>query len=189
MRYSRSETAAKHEKILQAAARMFREQGFGSVSVAQIMQSAGMTHGAFYAHFSSKDALAAEAVGHAMAQLDEQRQAPLDQSDPLAAFSESYLTAQHRDDPGNGCAIAALGPSIARNPKIAGPFTEQIQQSLARLAPHIDGVTAEQGRRQAIHTLSTAVGAMIIARAVSDPALSDEILASARDSLSQAGSE
>lgn len=184
MRYPPGETAEKHQKILDVASRMFRERGIGSVSIAEIMKAAGLTHGAFYAHFPSKDALAAEAVGHAMEKSESERQCRVGEGDPLLSFAESYLTEAHRDNPGDGCTIAALGPSVARNPDIAGPFTDQVKLSFAHLAAGSDQRSPDEARRKAIHAVSAAVGAVIIARAVDDPALSDEVLESVRKSLS-----
>src|SRR5580704_9669948 len=109
MRYPASETAEKHEKILTQAARLFRERGFDGAGVADIMKAAGLTHGAFYAHFPSKEALEVEAMGQAFAQSDRRiYKLTADASDPKSAFLDSYLSVAHRDRPGAGCAIAAL---------------------------------------------------------------------------------
>src|SRR5271156_369526 len=116
MRYPASETAEKHKRILTEAARLFRERGFDGAGVADIMQAAGLTHGAFYAHFPSKDALEAEAVEQAFAQSDRKiYKLTANADDPKSAFLDSYLSVAHRDHPGSGCAIATLGPEVARD--------------------------------------------------------------------------
>ena len=132
MRYPASETAEKHEQILTEAARLFRERGFAGAGVAEIMKAAGLTHGAFYAHFPSKGALAAEAVARAFAQSEDRIYASAtDATDPRRAFLDSYLSSAHRNRPGEGCAIAALGPEIARDPAVRGPFTTEVKRMIA----------------------------------------------------------
>jgi TetR/AcrR family transcriptional regulator, transcriptional repressor for nem operon len=111
MRYSASQTTKKHEKILKEAARLFRERGFDGAGVAEIMKAAGLTHGAFYAHFASKEALEAEAVERAFVQSDNRIYAlTANTRDPKRVFLDNYLSAAHLDHPGSGCVIAALGP-------------------------------------------------------------------------------
>jgi TetR/AcrR family transcriptional repressor of nem operon len=183
VRYPAEETAARHERILDEAARLFREQGFGGVGVAEVMRAAGLTHGAFYAHFASKDALAAagteRAVSGTLAHLEAALRAP----DPEAAFVRGYLSAAHREHPGGGCAIAALGPEVARHRAARAPFTAQVRKVLDTIAGGFRVRRDRRARAHAIHLLSTLVGAMVLARAVDDPALSDEILAAARETL------
>ena len=111
MRSPASQTTKKHEKILKEAARLFRERGFDGAGVAEIMKAAGLTHGAFYAHFASKEALEAEAVERVFAQSDNRIYAlSANARDPKRVFLDNYLSAAHRDHPGSGCVIAALGP-------------------------------------------------------------------------------
>jgi TetR/AcrR family transcriptional repressor of nem operon len=184
MRYPPTETAEKHEKILKEAARLFRERGFGGVGVAEIMKAAGLTHGAFYAHFPSKEALEAEAVECALTQSDRRVDAlTAEGSDPKRAFLDRYLSAAHRDDPGSGCAIAALGPEIARDSSGRKPFTQRVKYMIDGMAGRFQWKPKSAARRKAIHLLSAAVGALVLARAVDDPRFSDEILDSVRDSL------
>ncbi|MBU0724307.1 MAG: TetR/AcrR family transcriptional regulator [Alphaproteobacteria bacterium] len=190
MRYSAKETAEKHERILTEAARLFRERGFAGAGVAEIMQAAGLTHGAFYAHFPSKEALASAALTHAFEQTNARRQA--DTGDPKQAFLDRYLSVAHRDRPGAGCAIAALGPEVARDETSRAPFTEQVTQMIDDMSERFTWGDArdaagqkDRSRQNAIHLLSSAVGALILARAVNDPELSEEILASVRDSLAE----
>jgi TetR/AcrR family transcriptional repressor of nem operon len=147
------------------------------------MEAAGLTHGAFYAHFPSKDALEAEAVDRAFAQADSSVYAlTATVSDAKRAFLESYLSGAHRDHPGTGCAAAALGPEIARDSAARKPFTQRVKHMIDGMACRFQW-KRRNARRNAIHLLSAAVGALILARAVDDPQLSDEILGSVRDSL------
>lgn len=184
MRYPASETAERHERILTEAARLFRERGFDGAGVADIMKAAGLTHGAFYAHFPSKDALETEAMEQAFAQSGRQiYKLTANASDPRSAFLKSYLSAAHRDHPGSGCAIAALGPEVARDSATRRPFTQQVKRMIEGMAGRFRWRRKTAARRDAIHLLSAAVGALVLARAVDDRELSDEILASVRDSL------
>src|SRR5215472_2350557 len=115
MRYPQKETAAKHDRIVKEASRLFRERGFENVGVAEVMQAAGLTHGAFYAHFNSKQELKAAAVAYgqrvSLGRL--QRTGHKDSKGPYAA--ERYLSQWHRDNPGDGCTMAALGQEVARS--------------------------------------------------------------------------
>ena len=132
MRYPASQTAKKHERILKEAARLFRARGFDGAGVAEIMKAAGLTHGAFYAHFASKEALEAEAVERAFAQSDTRIYAlTTNTRDPKRAFLDSYLSAGHRDHPGSGCVIGALGPEIARDSSARTPFRRGCGSSTA----------------------------------------------------------
>lgn len=184
MRYPAAETAARHDRVLAEAARLFRERGFEGVNVAAVMRAAGLTHGAFYAHFDSKDALAAAAAERALGEMLGHVARAAAAPDPEGAFAAGYLDPAHRDAPGAGCAIAALGPEVARHPEARGPFT----RTLGRV---VDAMAAAFGRRRdpaedrarALATLSTLVGALVLARAVDDPALSDEVLAAARTAI------
>jgi TetR/AcrR family transcriptional regulator, transcriptional repressor for nem operon len=184
MRYPASQTAEKHERILREAARLFRERGFDGAGVSDIMKAAGLTHGAFYAHFPSKDALEVEAVESAFAQSDNRVYAlTANAGDPKRAFLDGYLSAAHRDHPGSGCVMAALGPEIARDSAARTPFTRRVRQMIEGMAGRFRWKRKAAARRNAIHLLSAAVGALSLARAVDDPRLSDEILESVRDSL------
>ena len=184
MRYPANQTAERHEKILKEAARLFRERGFDGAGVAEIMMAAGLTHGAFYAHFPSKEALEAEAVERAFAQSDRRVYALTSEaSNKKQAFLDNYLSAAHRDHPGSGCAIAALGPEIARDSAARKPFTQRVKHMIGGMTGRFRWKHKDAARPNAIHLLSAAVGALVLARAVDDPRLSDEILESVRDSL------
>ena len=186
MRHSEEDKRRSHERIVEAAARRIREAGTDGPGVAEIMSAAGMTHGGFYKHFASRDELVAEAAERACAdgsgRLDE---TIADAASPLAALITGYLSAEHRDDPGTGCAVAALGGDAARPGNAArAAYTEQIRRYIDRLEGLLAADDAPgDARERAIATMSTLVGALIISRAVEDPELADEVLAGARDVL------
>ncbi|HEY3773731.1 MAG TPA: TetR/AcrR family transcriptional regulator [Solirubrobacteraceae bacterium] len=186
MRHSEDEKRRSHERIVEAAARRIREAGTDGPGVAEIMSAAGMTHGGFYKHFGSRDELIAEAAEVACADGSGRlNDAIADAANPLSALITTYLSADHRDDPGTGCAVAALGSDAARPGNAARPaYTEQIRRYIDRLQSLLaeDGATGE-ARERAIATVSTLVGALTISRAVEDPELADEVLAGARDVL------
>jgi TetR/AcrR family transcriptional regulator, transcriptional repressor for nem operon len=176
MRVTKEKAAENRERIVVAASRLFREKGFDAVGVDAIMDAVGLTHGGFYRHFRSKDDLAAEAVARGLSASAERQ--GVHQS--LPALIDAYLSPAHRDDVGGGCTLAALGCDIAR--QAAGArhgLTEYVRAEVDRLARLVGG-KPEASRAQALATLSGLVGAVVLARAVNDPTLSDEILAAAR---------
>lgn len=178
MRVSRAEMAAHHRQIVEAAADLFRERGLDAVSVDTLMQRAGLTHGGFYRHFASKNALAAEAIQCALEQ-GASRQAGFTDLGELVA---SYLSERHRADRTHGCCIAALGSDIARHGRpLRALLTGQVRIQIDRIAALLRDLTAARRRRRAIAVLSGMVGALILGRAVDDPALAKEILAAGRD--------
>jgi len=182
MRVSRAQAAANRERILDVAARRFRERGFDDVAVAEVMQAVGLTHGAFYAYFESKEALMAEASGRAVTTMLEQwtRVAEAAPARPLAAIAGRYLTVQHRDDPGTGCLMAALGPEVSRQrAPVRQEVTDRLKLVLAMLTRVAPGRSAAAKRRQAMATFTSMVGAMVVARAANDEKLSREVLAAA----------
>jgi TetR/AcrR family transcriptional repressor of nem operon len=183
MRVTREKAAENREKIVTTAARLFRENGFDGVGLDAIMESAGLTHGGFYRHFGSKRDLAAEAVAHGLA-TSADRQAALPS---LEALVSGYLSPEHRANRGNGCVIAALGSDMSRQgKKVRRALTAHARAQIDRLAGWTDGPNAMARRRRAIATLAGMVGTLILARAVEDVALSDEILAAGRTVFSAA---
>ncbi len=174
MKVSREQAAENGERILELATRLFRERGIDGVSVADLMKSAGLTHGGFYGHFKSKDDLAVEAVGHA---IDVSLQSEPDDL-TYEAFMASYLSRHHRDAAGSGCAMAALGPEIARLPADRRDFvTDYVRARIERMEALQRRGGDQADRRRAIADLSALVGALVMARSVEDEALSNEILA------------
>jgi TetR/AcrR family transcriptional repressor of nem operon len=179
MRVSREQAAANRQRIVEAAARLFRECGFDGVGVDAIMKAAGLTHGGFYGHFDSKDDLAAEAVARALARETDELGGITD----LDAFVQAYLSERHCANRGGGCALAALGADLAREGKgVRRTLTEHVGTRLKWLEKLFRGPQARR-RKRAIATLSGLVGALTLARAVDDPALSKDILTAAREAF------
>jgi TetR/AcrR family transcriptional regulator, transcriptional repressor for nem operon len=173
MRYPVKDTAAKHERIVTEASRLFRQRGFENVSVGDVMKAAGLTHGAFYAHFGSKEELQAAAVAYGQkVSLDRLQRS---KKRTKGTFDDRYLSPWHRDNPGDGCTMAALGPEVARSaPELKASFERGLENILS----------AKGGNRnEAIFQTAAKIGAIILARAVQDPGLSDEILKSVRQKL------
>jgi len=189
MGHSRDEKRASHERIVEIASRRLREAGTDGPGVADIMRAAGLTHGGFYKHFGSRDELVAEAVAHAFAEsgaaIDE---VVADADDPLARFVDWYASARHCANPGDGCAIVALGADAARaGDEVRRAYTAQVEAYLGRLADLIGAADEAEGRREAAVALSALVGAVLVARAVDDPALADELLADVRSFVRSRG--
>ena len=179
MRVSRAQAQENRERILQAAARLFRERGFDSVSVADVTKAAGLTHGGFYGHFKSKDDMIAQAAYAAAAPVLEgwREEAEADGPPALQAIAGRYLSLEHRDDPAEGCLMAALGPEIARlDPAARAPVTEATRGIVAVLQDIAPGDTAAERRRRAITLYAGWIGAMVLARASDDEAFSREVL-------------
>jgi TetR/AcrR family transcriptional regulator, transcriptional repressor for nem operon len=179
MKVSREQAVRTRERILETAARRFRERGYEGIGVADLMKEAGLTHGGFYGHFSSKEELIAEASTRALtgslALLGEIAERA--SRDRLAAVAKAYLTSSHRDDPGSGCLLAALGPDVSRQgPAVRRRVSEYVRSAVDLLITLVPGKSKATRRTKAITTYATLVGAMVMARAVDDPALSQEIL-------------
>jgi|SRR5215472_3109483 len=174
MRYPAEETAAKHERIVKEASRLFRERGFENVSVDEVMKAAGLTHGAFYAHFSSKQELQAAAVAYGQ-KVSLGRMQRSSSEKGKGSFADRYLSRRHRDNPGDGCTMAALAQEVARStPELKAAFEQGLEAIL----------TAQGGdRKQAIFQAAAMIGGVVLARAVKDLQLSDEILKSVRQNL------
>jgi TetR/AcrR family transcriptional regulator, transcriptional repressor for nem operon len=180
MRVSREKFAESRKRILEAAATLFREKGFEGVGLADIMKAAGLTHGGFYGHFGSKEDLEAQALTLAMARSVTDWSQLVDSAGAraLSALAGQYLSPQYRDNLGEGCPLAALGADAAREgERVRSAFTAGLKSFLALLSNVVPGRSKAQRRCKAIATLAEMVGAIILARAVNDPALSDEILA------------
>jgi TetR/AcrR family transcriptional repressor of nem operon len=178
--HSQEDKAKNHDRIVEIAAARIRESGTVTPGVAEIMQSAGLTHGGFYKHFGSRDELVAEAVDRALAD-GEQAMVSLTEGadDPLAAFADWYTSTAHRDNPADGCAVVALGSEIPRaEERVRVAYREQVERYLAHLERLNGG-----DRHQAIASLSALVGGVLVARAVDDPALSEEILRNVREAV------
>ena len=185
MRVSREQAALNRERIVATASRLFREKGYDGIGVADLMKCAGLTHGGFYGHFASKEDLLAEACGQAMSGAVERWRGVLARAPrhPLGALARYYLTPEHRDNPGAGCAVASLGPDVARvGEAVRQAMDAGLQQQLALLAEALQGTPAQK-RRQAIVAYASMVGGLLLARTVADAQLSDEILAAVTAAL------
>lgn len=180
MGHSQKEKEKNHRQIVEIAARKMRESGTEGPGVAEIMQEAGLTHGGFYKHFDSRDDLVTEAVESAIGQAREgYRETVEGAEDPLAAFADWYLSPRHRDDPGSGCAVVALGADAARaDERVRAAYRDQVETYIANMEELLGG--GEDARRQAIAAVTSMVGAVLISRAVGDEALSEEILGEVR---------
>jgi TetR/AcrR family transcriptional repressor of nem operon len=174
MKVSREQVAEHRRKILEAASRLFRGRGYDSVTVAEIMKAAGLTHGGFYGHFKSKDDLIAETLAHALA---DGSGAEVD----LAAYAGSYLSPRHRADLAGGCPTAALAAETVRGtPEARAAMTDGLRRQIERFSRSAPGDNAAEKRQAAIGSWAAMVGAMILARLSDDPKLSDEMLAQTR---------
>jgi TetR/AcrR family transcriptional repressor of nem operon len=186
MRVTKEKAAENRARILAAAARLFRERGLSGVGVDALGEAAGMTHGSLYSQFGSKESLAAEALTEALAR--SAGKAVLEDAAPgegaLRGFVARYLSARHRDEPGQGCALAALGCEIPRQPPaVRRAFTEGLRATVGRIARLLPKGRRQAQEEEALTVMASLVGALVLARAVDDPALSERILAAARDRL------
>jgi TetR/AcrR family transcriptional repressor of nem operon len=185
MGHSQTEKTRNHDRIVEVAARRIREAGTEAPGVAEIMASAGLTHGGFYKHFGSRDELIAEAAERTYAESQAAAQQVIDGADePLAAFVDWYLSSEHRDNPGAGCSVVALGNDVARaGNEVRSAYTDQVRRYLTRLDELLGSDVADRPSADATAALSTLAGAVLVARAVGDPELSDQILRDAREAL------
>ncbi|CAM2151119.1 TetR/AcrR family transcriptional regulator, transcriptional repressor for nem operon [Pararobbsia alpina] len=187
MGYSRADKAQSHERIVKTAAARFREKGIDGISLADLMKEAGLTHGGFYRHFESRDALVAEAVDCALHASDGTLCNMVDDKGAvdLARYIEEYLSTEHRDNPAVGCAMAALTGDIARSGAQARAlYSAHIERLVSRLVPLLgEARPAAQRRSHALVIVTTMSGALGMARATNDPKLSGELLAAARERL------
>src|ERR1700720_4784633 len=187
MRYSKEHKQETHARILKKASVRLREKGAHGIGVADLMKDAGLTHGGFYAHFDSREALVIEAFAHAMDRSTERWRKLAEQTAPekrLATIVDSYLTPGHRDDPGHGCAVPTLGAEIAReSPKARKAFAAKLEQMIDALAAQIPGVPPKAARKQAMAMIATMMGTIVLARIAGNGEFSDEILGAGRAAL------
>ena len=188
MRVTKNQAAANREALLHAAGRLFRERGIDGVGVAEIGKQAGLTHGALYGHFPTKDALAADAyragVEHSLAlMLDAAGDAP----PTLARYLDFLLSPSVRDELAMGCPMTASASEVGRQGEaVSASFRDGVSQMVAALEAVVDeAVPSDQKHGLALTAVAAQLGAIVISRAVSkaDPALADEVLASVRASL------
>lgn len=179
-RYEKGHKDETRRHILDVASTQFRESGIAAVGLAGIMSEAGLTNGAFYTHFASKEELVREVLSEALNRREERHKANLENGVALEATIRDYLSTRHRDHAGAGCPTAALVAEIARHPKATREaFTGKMSDLIALMAEQIRQGSAEERRRRAIAIYAIMVGALQLSRAVNDRQLSDEILENA----------
>ncbi len=180
MRYSPDQKEKTHQRILDEAARQFRENGVSNTGLQPLMKSLGLTHGGFYAHFRSKDDLVEAALQEAARQMDEETAKVHDSNSSLTALIGRYLSRTHRDNPGHGCALPTVAAELGQLGK-ASPTTDRIvRDRLSLIEGELDGPDASD---RSILILAAMVGALQLARSVSDPAMSERILKATRTQL------
>ena len=185
MRYSKEHKQETHARIVKKASVRLREKGAHGIGVADLMKEAGLTHGGFYAHFDSREALVIEAFGYAMDRSVEHWRNMTTDIPPekrLSTIVDSYVSATHRDDPGRGCAVPSLGAEIAReSAKTRKAFSAKLDQMIDLVADQIPDVPRKTARRLAMGTMATMMGTLVMSRIAGSGELSDEILASGRE--------
>jgi len=178
VRYDKDHKQATRQRILRSAGRRFKEDGIEGAGVAAVMSDAGLTNGAFYAHFGSKEDLVANVLAE---QLRAQRESfdaePSDRAG-LEAFIRSYLSPEHRDDCAEGCPSAALLDEIVRRPAATKRvFTDELTATMDDIASRLDPTDVEAARTDALALFGLMVGTLQLARALTDRDLSDQLLA------------
>ena len=186
-----SRKEATHERIVGAAARAIRRSGYGGTGVADIMKDAGLTHGGFYAHFASRDAMLAEAADHAGAEsvaVMERIAAEVPPEQALRAMLQAYLSKAHVESVETGCATAALCSEMPRQaPEVRRAATRRIKEMIDLVARQSPDWGQPGAHEHALVTVATMVGALVLARAVDDPKLSDALREAALNHLAPAG--
>ena len=185
MPYTAEHKAQTRQRIIESAAHQLCEKGIGGVSVAELMKEAGLTHGGFYAHFGSKAALVAEAAAYALGATTQMLNEAAEGAPPsrrLKALVDTYVNRHHVAHPGEGCAIAALGPELSREtPKTRKAFGRVLDKMISMVASHTGARSEKAAREQAIATIATMVGTIVMARAVDDKDFANEILKTGRE--------
>lgn len=190
MRYSAKHKAQTHAKLLKKAAEHFRGQGLQGTGIAKLMGRMGLTHGGFYGHFANKNDLVAATLAEMFAESVQHMKnavAGAAKGEEVGAIVNSYLSAEHRDHPEQGCLLPVLAPEIAHQPlSVRKAYTRGFNEQVGKLAQFMPGED-EAGRRERARVLMAGMaGTMMFARAVSDRELSDQILAHGRDFYSSA---
>jgi len=182
---------ATHERIVEVAARAIRRSGYGGTGVADIMKEAGLTHGAFYAHFASREAMLAEAADRAGAEsvaASAQVAAAAPAPQVLRALVRAYLSKTHVENAEIGCPVAALGSEMPRQaPEVRRAATRRIKEMIDLVSRQSRGRGRAGAHERALATVATMVGALLLARAVDEPALSDAIRKAAVNHLAPGG--
>ena len=182
MRYGKDQKQASRQRIVEAAGRRFKEDGIDGAGVAAVMSDAGLTNGAFYGHFTSKEDLVANVLADQLhAQRDSFDAQPPDRAG-LEAFIRSYLSPQHRDQRADGCPSAALLDEIVRRPAATRQvFSDELLTTADDIVARLDRTDAEAARTDALTILGFMIGTLQLARALADRDLSDQLLARSRE--------
>jgi|SRR5579871_4360583 len=187
MRYTASHKQETHQRLLNVAAEALREKGPERLAVADVMRAAGLTHGGFYAHFKSKDALLAETLAAGFAQSARRMRRLVDGLPPrhaLATWIDQYVSPHHRDNRSTGCPIVALSSDLPRqSKKFQAAFDKGVKAMIRQLESWMAESGMDEPERLAESVLSAAVGAVSMSRAVSDKRLSDDLLEAARANI------
>jgi AcrR family transcriptional regulator len=183
-----SRKEATHERIVEVAARAIRRNGYGGAGVADVMKEAGLTHGGFYAHFGSREAMLAEAADRAGADTVAKLAsiaAAVPPDEALRALLRAYLSQAHIERVETGCPVAALGSEMPRQPlEVRRAATRRIKELIDLVARQSPGWGQPGAHEHALATVATMVGALVLGRAVDDPRLSEAVLAAALKHLS-----
>jgi AcrR family transcriptional regulator len=181
-RYEKGQRDATRRHILDVASAQFRESGIAAVGLAGIMSGAGLTNGAFYTHFSSKEELVRAVLLDELERREQRHKDNLANGIGLETTIRDYLSPRHRDRAGSGCPTAALAAEIARHPKATrDAFTAKIADIIALIAERMPDGSAKERRRRAVAVYATMVGALQLSRAINDRQLSEDILANAAE--------
>ncbi len=180
MRVSKEQAAKNRERILKAASGLMRERGIAGVGVDALTEAAGMTHGSLYSQFGSKERFVEEAVAYAITAKAQE----LPEVFTLDDYASEYLSETHRDAPGSGCILSALCSEIPRQSKgVRDRFTAGVRGMIELLSTRINAGAKQRQRDKALATVASMVGALVLARAVNDPELSDDILRATKNGL------
>jgi TetR/AcrR family transcriptional regulator, transcriptional repressor for nem operon len=182
MRVSRAKAAENRQTVIDVASRLFRQHGFDGIGLKDLMKGAGLTQGAFYKQFASKEDLAAQASGRALESASERWSAAAakNSKDPLGTVIAFYLSGAHREERMDGCPIVALGSDAARQGiEVKASFEAGIKAHLEVLSRMVAGPEGKEAKGRAMAILSTMVGAMTLSRMVNDPELAHAFLKSA----------
>jgi TetR/AcrR family transcriptional repressor of nem operon len=193
MRYPVEQKAETHERIIEAAARAFRERGSEGQGIASLMNELGLTHGGFYKHFGGKEDLYVEAVTRGLRQTGDRMIAAAEAAPKgrkLRAIIERYLSVEHLEHGGNGCVLATLAPEISRQPEpVRARINAATEAYMRRLLPFLPGSNLVQKRQQFLLLFPAMAGVLMTARLLTDPALREETLAAARQFYTKAFAE
>ena len=191
MRVSRAQAEENRQNVIDVASRLFREHGFDGIGLKDLMEGAGMTHGAFYKQFESKEGLVAEASARAFESATSRWSDAVEANpkDPLGAVIAFYLSKGHRKEKMEGCPLVALGADAARqSADVKAAFEDGIRQHLSTLAGLISKADSQEKLNKAMAILSTMVGAVTLSRVVNDPRLAQSLLDAAAKSVREVAS-